>query len=686
MNSLTRTFLFAILALVFNYSFLSAQGSFWQKLEKPYGGGAFIYAFAPNGDIIVGTERDGTFRSTDHGLSWNLMGGGKVHGIYVLAVNAQGELFGMTDDRGGFHRSSDDGATWEKKSAGMEQRRMHYVAMTENGGLFTATDSGIYRSTDKGESWSVTGLAGTDVDAVFADGGTLFALVADTLYRSVDGATWTHVGKDLWNERINGIAFTESATYILAGNKIFRSTNDGAEFALAVTLPEELQTVALAVTGAGDFLTIDRTRGLLRVSPTGDTTLVHDEQHENMANLAIARNGNIMLAYERMGIYTSTDNGGTWKQTGMPYSADVMALAELDGAIYAGMQDFGVYRSTDAGMNWTRLKLGADFRINSIDTTPSGTIFIGGSLGAVVRSTDGGSTWVPIITGHINNIEDVLVTRSGAVLLGSRDGLVRSADNGNQWAEVMSEYGVYMLAQAPNGTIWAGGSNAILYSEDDGLSWSPSFTTTDAISFTSMAALPNGTLLAAGFDTTLRSTDGGATWHSHELGCSERDDFEVVTAADGTSYLTTWCGFYRMQAGADTWSHVNDWDDETRHTLLASASGFLYAGGGHGIYRSTQSVLGVEREETAGAAFHLSAVPNPARTHATITFSLPKSGPVSLTIHSARGDMAATLVDRHLPAGEHAVEWNAEGAPSGVYLYQLRGTDGVAVGKIELVR
>lgn len=77
----------------------------------------------------------------------------------------------------------------------------------------------------------------------------------------------------------------------------------------------------------------------------------------------------------------------------------------------------------------------------------------------------------------------------------------------------------------------------------------------------------------------------------------------------------------------------------------------------------------------------LPAYPNPFNPRTNIRFSLPEAGPAQLTVHDIAGRRVATLLDTHLTAGEHNLEWDGRGSgdeklASGVYFINLtaRGT------------
>jgi photosystem II stability/assembly factor-like uncharacterized protein len=682
MKFIIRTLLIALLAL--GNASLLAQDSFWHRLEKPYGGGVFIFAFAPNGDIVVGSEFSGTFRSTDNGRTWNRFGTSN-GGIYIFGVNAQGAIYGMSDDRGGAYRTTDNGATWEKRSAGIETRRLRYMALSPNGHLFAATDSGIYRSIDGAESWSLSGSKDMRVDAIFATpAGSILAITGGVLYHSDDGVAWNRAGEGLWDAAIAGLTFGEgNEVLLLAGNHLFRST-DGREFDTAATFPSGLRMAGLARGKQGDLFSVERTLGAIRIS--GDTITQLGLPIEGITGLAVASNGNILAGFERRGIYVSADNGDHWEHAGLPYSARIVALAEINGGIIAGESYGGISRSTDGGESWTDLKLpGERTKVITIDGTATGAILVGAGQGTIFRSTDNGASWTKPEVSFVTDVNDVLVTGNGTVLIASNNGVVRSVDNGDNWYTMIADENIYTLAQAPNGDIWGGGFKSVFRSDDAGLTWGKLTISDENIRVESLGILPDGSIIIGTGSKVLRSTDNGASWVDYEPGCPT-GRFELITASDGATYMSNTCGIHRLAGGAN-WTKVADWPSpQATSALLVTSGGTLYAGGNGGLYRS-QSPLGVGTRHTpAQGDLRLSVSPNPARESVAISFTLPKTGPVSLTMHSMCGETVATLVDESLAAGEHAVEWSADGMPSGVYLYQLRGGEAVGTGRIEIVR
>jgi hypothetical protein len=86
---------------------------------------------------------------------------------------------------------------------------------------------------------------------------------------------------------------------------------------------------------------------------------------------------------------------------------------------------------------------------------------------------------------------------------------------------------------------------------------------------------------------------------------------------------------------------------------------------------------------TSGQVNHLGQPwPNPANASANVTFRLPQSGRVRVTVHDIRGALVAELADADYSAGSHFIPWNLldrNGRPvrSGVYIVRLLGPGGI---------
>lgn len=124
--------------------------------------------------LYVGTTYD-LYRSSDGGETWNegakgTVPNGSFHLISSLAVNAKGVAFASigstswprpTVDDSGLFRSTDDGQSWSRISAGFAKASTFPSPDIEeicfnpknSSEMFVATDTGVYHTLDAGKSW-----------------------------------------------------------------------------------------------------------------------------------------------------------------------------------------------------------------------------------------------------------------------------------------------------------------------------------------------------------------------------------------------------------------------------------------------------------------------------------------------------------------------------------------------------
>ncbi len=78
--------------------------------------------------------------------------------------------------------------------------------------------------------------------------------------------------------------------------------------------------------------------------------------------------------------------------------------------------------------------------------------------------------------------------------------------------------------------------------------------------------------------------------------------------------------------------------------------------------------------------------PNPFNPSTQISFALPSSELVQLSVFNVSGQMVVELINDQMPAGVHQVTFDAQGLSSGTYIYQLKTSDGVLNKKLLLIK
>ena len=78
--------------------------------------------------------------------------------------------------------------------------------------------------------------------------------------------------------------------------------------------------------------------------------------------------------------------------------------------------------------------------------------------------------------------------------------------------------------------------------------------------------------------------------------------------------------------------------------------------------------------------------PNPFNPTTLISFSIPKSNNVTLTIFDVLGNKVAVLVNEKKPAGNHTISFDAKDMTSGIYFYSIKAGDFLKTKKMLLVK
>jgi subtilisin-like proprotein convertase family protein len=147
-----------------------------------------------------------------------------------------------------------------------------------------------------------------------------------------------------------------------------------------------------------------------------------------------------------------------------------------------------------------------------------------------------------------------------------------------------------------------------------------------------------------------------------------------LSVLNGQSSAGTWSLIVSDNAGGDTGA-ITDWELITTPVLTGTCN--VCTAGGTDV-----ADLG-----TSPASFGLAPVrPNPFGASAEIAFTLDREASARLEIIDVTGRRVTTLIDRAMPAGRHAVQWNgqdADGHPVAAGLYFVRLVSG---GRTDLER
>lgn len=118
--------------------------------------------------LLLGTEDDGIFKSTDGGRTWLPVNNGLQHRtIYALAIdpNKAGVYYAGTF-RGGVYKSTDAGESWQASNTGLGHMDVHALIVDprDSNIVYCGTlGGGVFLSEDAGQFWRFIGLETSQV-------------------------------------------------------------------------------------------------------------------------------------------------------------------------------------------------------------------------------------------------------------------------------------------------------------------------------------------------------------------------------------------------------------------------------------------------------------------------------------------------------------------------------------------
>ncbi len=345
--------------------------------------------------LYLGVHRDGVYRSTDGGNTWNPLSNGidtgavadapkialgrnGTHGSQFVAVKMGDRIYTSINGGNTFTRQTDVGnpiwfTAWANVIAVDPQYENRLLAGASN----------LYRSTNGGSSWTQVGGYGTNVHAdmqsvVFDPGNH------NHVYVSNDGGVWQSTD--------NGVTWTFASSGLVATHLYVMSVSQTPTLRYAASVQDD---DGYHYNGAPDWSSLRAGEGgyveydpkdhqvmyhdtwfsQLRKTTDGGTTWTNlgiDTDTNYAEPLAIGwNNSNFLLALKQSGIVSRSTNGGnSWTDVLTPgVILTAVKFSFLTDAIaYVGSNNGRIWITTNNGINWNELDTTAlpNARVQSI--------------------------------------------------------------------------------------------------------------------------------------------------------------------------------------------------------------------------------------------------------------------------------------------------------------------------------
>jgi photosystem II stability/assembly factor-like uncharacterized protein len=406
-----------------------------------------------NPSVIFAGTSEGLWRSKDGGKRWMLLTSKTlvIRSIVVTPDKPNRVVIG-TDDFG-VRMSENLGADFNESNTGFIHR--HVLAImpdaTEHGRLLASvfhdgTGGSVFASSDGGESWqsSSTGLAGRDVFSFYQmpdNPNVVYAGTNTGVYRSNDrGATWAFTGV----ERIKKVEKSPARTT--------RSRRASADW--SPTSVGRYETVAASKrTSSQKSKKPVQKRPVKKEKQKLETSLAPGfvqltRQVDDITSFVDAEGQVGLLAATMDGLYRTFNDSKGWEKVtidGYPSGSPVFSVSthrDTPRKILAGTKQ-GLFISNDGGQSWQHAERGpSDVSVKAIAQDPrDAQLIILGTNQYIFRSTNGGRTWGRrgggLPSGDFTSVV-ISPTNPDEVMTAeySRGGVYRSTDKGYIWERV----------------------------------------------------------------------------------------------------------------------------------------------------------------------------------------------------------------------------------------------------------
>jgi photosystem II stability/assembly factor-like uncharacterized protein len=345
-----------------------------------------------NENIVYAGTTEGLWKTTDLGKVWKRVSNPEVVVNDVLIDPRDSNRVLLATDRSGVMASTDGASNWTTSNKGYAHRYVSAI-LTDNkdastlyvGVVNDREYGGVFYSHDAGQHWlqKAAGLGGKDVFALKqAPSGMLVAGTNHGMFSLEHNASEWHS---------MNVVVIEHSVKTAGKGKGSRKAATTTTFTKS-QLESRVNDLEL---GSGRWLAATTT-GIYSSSDQGKTwkggRILGQQDF-----VSVRAEGSTVVAATRSSVLVSNDRGATWKQGGLPtYVVSIRSAAiASDNQIMIASRE-GAFRSGDGGATWEHVVNGLpskDITSVSFDSTHKRMLATSDATGVIFESRDGGRSW-----------------------------------------------------------------------------------------------------------------------------------------------------------------------------------------------------------------------------------------------------------------------------------------------------
>lgn len=500
----------------------------------------------------------------------------------------------------GVYRSTDQGDSWTPMGNGLPPGSGVAAIVPSAAGLFIGTYSGVYRWNEAAGSWD--GLADFSALAMVVKGSILFVANGyGQMVRSTDGgASWQAINNGLGDDTCSDcpepmffstacLLVKDTCVFLGTGEGIFRTSDDGDNWTQINTGLDPSDWPVSAMVAHGDDIFAGVNGRVYRSTDNGDSWFQPSPGFMMGNILSMAVSGqDLFVGYWGNGVYHSTDQGASWAPFNQGLLNKVVnALTLSSTTLFAGILNGGINRTGPDTPEWIMANHGLP-RTGVRTILSTGTELLAGSWGVGIYTLEAnGLDWTASNAGLQAGGTQCLAQMGGEAFAGMTDALYRCPDTGSDWMPANTGLeGTYVRCLTASGETWhAGTPSGIFRSTDQGHTWLQSGNGGDVLNIQALLAGDDGVLYAGTFLGLYRSVDDGGNWSPLNSGLANQNIY-ALAFHQGQLLAGTGNGLYRFSEASQSWAPINDGFTDQFGYAFASYDPALFVGSDHGVFIS----------------------------------------------------------------------------------------------------